>query len=66
VATWDDSETEYDEEVDTTNVCFMANGDNPTMVSQETSLDNDELMSLVKFLKICKKYMSFQKFKTRN
>ena len=27
MTSWDDSETKFEEEVDTKNVCFMANGD---------------------------------------
>ena len=43
VATWDDSETESDEEVDTANICFIVNGDDPSKVSLETSLNDDDL-----------------------
>ena len=42
-ASWGDSESESDEEVDTANVCFMAHGDDPTKISLETTLDHDEL-----------------------
>jgi len=40
--TWD-SESETDEEVDTTHVCFMAN-DNTPKVTSEPSLDDCELI----------------------
>ena len=33
VATWDDSETESEEEVDTANICFMAKGDEASKVN---------------------------------
>ena len=41
-ATWD-SESESEEEVDTTKVCFMAN-DNTPKVTSEPSLDNCDLL----------------------
>ena len=41
VATWDDSETEPEEEVDTENVCFMTNRDEATNVTIQDSLDDD-------------------------
>ena len=43
VATWDISETESEEEVDTANVYFMENGDEVSKVNFETSLDEDDL-----------------------
>ena len=44
VATWDDSEIESDEEdIDTTNVCFMTNEEKSTKVTFKPSLDDDEL-----------------------
>ena len=33
VATWDDSKTESEEEIDTAHVCFMANGEETSMVN---------------------------------
>ena len=68
-ATWDDSKTESDdEEVDITNVCFMANREKTSKVTLETSLDDDELTmgELAKFLKNIKVDMRFQIFKIRN
>jgi len=43
MATWDDSKSKSDKKVDTTIVCFIANRDDPTKVSLETFLDEDEL-----------------------
>ena len=43
VATWDDSESESKEEIDTANMCFMAHGEDATKVCFENSLDEDEL-----------------------
>jgi len=43
VATWDDSETESKEKVDTANICFMANRDEVSKVTFESSLDEDDL-----------------------
>ena len=43
VVTCDDSETESEEKVDTTNVCFLTNGDEVSKVTLETSLDEDDL-----------------------
>jgi len=43
VATWDDSETESEEEIDTAHVCFMANREEISKLTLDTSLDDDEL-----------------------
>jgi len=43
-ASWENSNRESDEEVDTINVCFMAHGDDPTKISLEIILDDDELI----------------------
>jgi len=43
VATWDDSETDFEEEIDAAHVCFMANGEETSMVNLETSLEDDDL-----------------------
>ena len=43
VATWDDSKTNSEEEIDATHVCFMANGGETFMVNLETSLEDDDL-----------------------
>jgi len=44
-ATWDDdSESDSSEDVDTANVCFMAHGDDPTNISLEASVDNNDLI----------------------
>ena len=42
-ATWDNSESDSEEEVDAVNVCFMTYGDDTTKVYLENSLDDDEL-----------------------
>ena len=42
-ATWENSESDFDEKIDSANVCFMAHRDDPTKVSLENSLDDDEL-----------------------
>ena len=43
VATWDDSETESKEEINTIHVCFMANREETSKINFETSLDEDDL-----------------------
>jgi len=43
VATWDDSETDSEEEIDVAHVCFMANGEETSMVNLEISLEDDDL-----------------------
>ena len=68
-ATWDDSESDSDEEIYSANVCFMAHRDDPTKVSLETTLDDDELSMnelATFFLKNYNIEISFQKNKTRN
>jgi len=42
-ATWDDTESNSEEEVDVTNVCFIARGDSSNKVSSELNLDDSEL-----------------------
>jgi len=42
-ATWDDSESESEEEIDTANMCFMVQGEDTTKVCLENSIDDDEL-----------------------
>ena len=42
VATWDDSETESNEEIDTAHVCFMTNEEETSKITLDTSLDDDE------------------------
>jgi len=44
VATWDDSETESEEKIDTTHMCFMAHGDEASKVNLENSLEDDLIM----------------------
>ena len=43
VATWDDSETESEEEIDTAHMCFMAHGDDAFKVYLENSLNDEDL-----------------------
>jgi len=43
VATWDDSETESKEEINTVHICFMANREETSKINFETSLDEDDL-----------------------
>ena len=43
VATWDDTESESEEEIDAAHMCFMAHGDDATKVTNDNSLDEDEL-----------------------
>ena len=43
VATWDDLETESEEEIDTAHMCFMAHGDEASKVNLENSLEDDDL-----------------------
>ena len=43
MATWDDSESESEEEIDTANMCFMAHGEGASKVYLENSIDDDEL-----------------------
>jgi len=45
VATWDDSETESKEEIDAAHVCFMANGEEASMVIETSLEDNDLTMN---------------------
>ena len=40
VATWDDSKTDSEEEIDAAHVCFMANGQETFMVNLKTSLED--------------------------
>ena len=42
VATWDDSETDFEEEIDVAHICFMANRKQTSMVNPETSLEDDD------------------------
>ena len=42
-ATWDDSETDSEEEIDAAHVFFMENGEKTYMVNIETSLEDDDL-----------------------
>ena len=44
VATWDDSETESEEEIDTAHMCFMAHGDEASKENLENSLEDDDLI----------------------
>ena len=44
MATWDDSETESEEEIDTAYMCFMAHGDEASKVKLENSLENEDLI----------------------
>jgi len=39
-ATWDDSESDSEEDVDSTNVCFMAQGETSSKVTSEPTLDD--------------------------
>ena len=43
VATWDDSEMESEEEIDTAHMCFMAHGDEASKVNLENSLEDEDL-----------------------
>jgi len=43
ISTWDDSEIDFEEEIDAAHVCFMANGEETFMVNFETSLEDDDL-----------------------
>ena len=43
VATWDDTESESEEENDAAHMCFMAHGDDATKVTFENSLEEDDL-----------------------
>ena len=43
VATWDDSEKDSEEKIDTAHVCFMANREETLMVNLETSLEDNNL-----------------------
>jgi len=43
MATWDDSKTKFEEEIDTAHICFMANREGTSKVNIETSLDEDNL-----------------------
>ena len=43
VATWDDSETESEEEIDTAHMCFMAHGNEASKVNVENSLEDGDL-----------------------
>ena len=44
VATWDDTESESEEEIDAAHMCFMAQGEDATKVYLENSLDDDLTM----------------------
>ena len=41
VATWNDSETESEEEINTAHMCFMAHGDEASKVNLENSLEDE-------------------------
>ena len=43
VATWDDSESESEEENDAAHMCFMAHGEDASKVTLENSIDDDDL-----------------------
>ena len=43
VATWDDSETESEEEIDAAQMCFMARDDKASKVILENSLEDEDL-----------------------
>ena len=43
VTTWDDSEMDSEEKIDVAHVCFMANGEESSMVNLETSLEDNDL-----------------------
>ena len=43
VATLDNSETNSEEEIDAAHVCFMANGEETSMINLETSLKDNDL-----------------------
>jgi len=43
VAMWDDSKTEFEEEIDTAHVCFMANREETSKVNLKISLNDDDL-----------------------
>ena len=43
VATWDDSETKSEEEIDTAHMCFMAHGDEASKVNLKNSLEDEDL-----------------------
>ena len=43
VATWDDTESESEEEIDAAHMCFMAHGEDATKVTLDNSIDDDEL-----------------------
>ena len=43
LTTWDDSETDSEEEIDVAHVCFMANGEKISMVNLETYLEDNGL-----------------------
>ena len=43
VATWDDLETESEEEIDTAHMCFMVHGDEAYKVNLENSLEDEDL-----------------------
>ena len=43
VATWDDSETESKEEINSAYVCFIANREETSKLTLDSSLDDDEL-----------------------
>ena len=42
-ATWDDSESDSEENVDSANVCFMAQGETSSKVISEPTLDDSKL-----------------------
>ena len=43
VATWDDLETDSEEEIAVAHVCFMENGEETSMINLETSLEDNDL-----------------------
>jgi len=42
-ATWDDSESDSEKDVDKANVCFMVNEENSPKVTSKPTLDDSEL-----------------------
>ena len=44
VATWDDSETDSEEDIDAAHACFMANGEEASVVNLETSFEDNDLL----------------------
>ena len=44
VTTWDDLETDSEEEIDAAHVCFMANGEKASMVNLKNFLEDNDLI----------------------